>query len=254
MAGISQFTPQQVLEAGRRAEVDGKRDYAVQFYQHVMMHHRSSAEATEADAALRRLDHDSQSPFDRGGVTHAAAMSGASPQAQWRTGVSNQHGPHDAAPNASNQAVRVVSVLDEPGNEPSSMGRRAESRKDRSNFSRKHSKTARRRRPVGRGDGHGRAQKLKTYRLGRFLAALLGAVGLIFAIAGLVALGANLMLWVTKTPNVALSLLATSPMVAGGQLTLACVLILLAQMAKATFEAAAHGREATSPAMDVDAD
>ena len=255
MAGISQFTPQQVLEAGRRAEADGKRDYAVQFYQHVMVHHRSSAEAPEADAALRRLDHDSHSPGDQGGVNYSAAMSGTAPQVQRRTGAANLQGQRYTAPNASKPEVRVVPVLVDSGNDPNSLVRRASSRENRSHFSGKHSKSARRQRQLDRDDGHGRARpKLKTYRLGRFLASLLGVVGLIIATAGLVALGANLMLWVTKTPNVALSLLATSPTVAGGLLTLGCVLILLAQMTTATFEAAAHGRAVTSPEIEVDAD
>ena len=97
-----------------------------------------------------------------------------------------------------------------------------------------------------RGDGeaempHGALTKpRKSYRLGRFLAQLLGVTGLVGAIAGLVALGANLVLWATNMQNALLSLLATSPTVAMALTVVACLLILLSQMAKATFDAASN--------------
>jgi hypothetical protein len=50
-----QFTPAQILEAGRRAEAEGKIDYAVQFYRHLTDHYARAPEATDAWASLRRL-------------------------------------------------------------------------------------------------------------------------------------------------------------------------------------------------------
>lgn len=88
---------------------------------------------------------------------------------------------------------------------------------------------------------HVRRPRLKRYRIGRFMSGLLGMMGLIAAIGGLVSAGANVMLVVLNTPNAALSILATSPLVAGGLIAIACVLILLGQMANATFDAAAAG-------------
>jgi hypothetical protein len=50
-----QFTADQILEAGRRAEAQGQSEYAVQFYRHLTDHHPSSAEASVAREALSRL-------------------------------------------------------------------------------------------------------------------------------------------------------------------------------------------------------
>jgi hypothetical protein len=47
-----QYTPSQVLEAGRRAEAEGRIDYAVQFYRHLTDHHASAPEAEAAHDAL----------------------------------------------------------------------------------------------------------------------------------------------------------------------------------------------------------
>ncbi len=69
---------------------------------------------------------------------------------------------------------------------------------------------------------------------------MLGLFGLVGVIAGMVSLGANLVLWVTRTPNSLLSMLASSPAVAGVLIAGACVLILISQMAKATFDTASH--------------
>lgn len=53
--GTPQFTPAQVLEAGRRAEAEGKLDYAVQFYRHLATHYPSTSEAQAAREGLQRL-------------------------------------------------------------------------------------------------------------------------------------------------------------------------------------------------------
>jgi hypothetical protein len=50
-----QFTPEQILEAGRRAEEQGQNDYALQFYRHVVEHHAASPQAAAAREALQRL-------------------------------------------------------------------------------------------------------------------------------------------------------------------------------------------------------
>ena len=50
-----QYTPVQVLQAARRAEAEGKMDYALQFYRHIVEHHGSSAEAQEAREGLFRI-------------------------------------------------------------------------------------------------------------------------------------------------------------------------------------------------------
>ncbi len=53
--GSHQFTPTQILEAGRRAEAEGRTEYAIQFYRHLTEHMARSAEAAVARDALLRL-------------------------------------------------------------------------------------------------------------------------------------------------------------------------------------------------------
>lgn len=50
-----QVTAAQVLDAGRRAEADGRVEYAVQFYRHLTDHHAGAPEAAAAREALSRL-------------------------------------------------------------------------------------------------------------------------------------------------------------------------------------------------------
>jgi hypothetical protein len=52
----SQFTPEQILEAGQRAESEGRIEYALQFYRHLTDQHRGTLEARRAADALARLD------------------------------------------------------------------------------------------------------------------------------------------------------------------------------------------------------
>jgi hypothetical protein len=55
LQGTPQFTPQQLLEAGRRAEADGQVDAAVQFYRHLTDYYGFTAEAAEARNGLGRM-------------------------------------------------------------------------------------------------------------------------------------------------------------------------------------------------------
>lgn len=50
-----QFTPAQVLEAGRRAEAEGRYDFAIQFYRHLTQNFPHTAESQVAEAGLARL-------------------------------------------------------------------------------------------------------------------------------------------------------------------------------------------------------
>jgi hypothetical protein len=50
-----QFTPPQLLEAGHRAEVEGRLDLAAQFYRHLTEHYAFTAEAAEARNGLGRV-------------------------------------------------------------------------------------------------------------------------------------------------------------------------------------------------------
>src|SRR3954470_15287229 len=50
-----QYTPVQVLQAARRAEAEGKMDYALQFYRHLVEQHGTTPEAQEAREGLFRI-------------------------------------------------------------------------------------------------------------------------------------------------------------------------------------------------------
>jgi hypothetical protein len=49
------FTPAQLIDAGRRAEAEGRPDLAVQFYQHLTDNFAGAAETLEAHGALGRI-------------------------------------------------------------------------------------------------------------------------------------------------------------------------------------------------------
>jgi len=50
-----QYTPLQVLQAARRAEAEGKMDYALQFYRHIVENHATTPEAQESREGLIRI-------------------------------------------------------------------------------------------------------------------------------------------------------------------------------------------------------
>jgi len=50
-----QFSPDQILEAGRRAETQGQGEYAIQFFRHLVEFYPTSNEAAVAREALQRL-------------------------------------------------------------------------------------------------------------------------------------------------------------------------------------------------------
>ena len=53
--GSPQFTPRQLLDAGRRAEAEGKLDHANQLYRHLADHFAYTTEAAEARNGLGRI-------------------------------------------------------------------------------------------------------------------------------------------------------------------------------------------------------
>lgn len=55
-----QFSPAQVLEAARRAESEGRTEYAIQFYRHLVDYYPSTGEAAAAQSALGRVGRNTQ--------------------------------------------------------------------------------------------------------------------------------------------------------------------------------------------------
>ena len=234
VAGFSQYSPQQVLEAGRRAEADGKLDYAVQFYSYVVSQYAGLPEAADAAEALRRLE--IYEPDNRGLTaggpaqpsygggpqnyvpTNPQGSAGYSPQSTYAGPVTGppsraQTQPASAPPNSQRSPVSETGAAASP------------------------SAKTRRRQTARNG-----AAPAQSYRVGRVMAALLGFCGWVGIVAGLVQLGSSLVLTITKAPNGLLAAMAAGPVVAVGVLAAACVAILLSQMARATFDAAGRGR------------
>jgi hypothetical protein len=78
-AGSPQFTPRQLLDAGRRAEAEGKLDLAHQFYGHLSQYYGHTAEAAEGRHSLARIgtagDHTDVWQMN-GGTAAASASNG----------------------------------------------------------------------------------------------------------------------------------------------------------------------------------
>ena len=99
LQGSPQFTPRQLLDAGRRAEAEGKVDHAIQLYGHLTEHYAYTAEAAEARNGLGRIGAGQQLwagngtahllPFAHGGTpgAHSGARSRAvAKERNYRTG------------------------------------------------------------------------------------------------------------------------------------------------------------------------
>lgn len=65
-----QFTPPQLLEAGQRAEAEGRFDLAAQFYRHLTEHYAFTGEAAEARNGLGRVGAAQSQVWQANGVPH----------------------------------------------------------------------------------------------------------------------------------------------------------------------------------------
>jgi hypothetical protein len=105
-----QYTPVQVLQAARRAEAEGKMDYALQFYRHLVENHGQTAEAQEAREGLFRI---AEWRWGEGRAPAPARQSSAPaaqpnyPQ-QYAAAVSPQSAPADYAPEPPAHLPQVI--------------------------------------------------------------------------------------------------------------------------------------------------
>jgi hypothetical protein len=74
--GSPQFTPRQLLDAGRRAEAEGKHDHATQLYRHLTDHFGFTVEAVEARDGLGRIGADAGAPLwaNNGAAPHSMPL------------------------------------------------------------------------------------------------------------------------------------------------------------------------------------
>jgi hypothetical protein len=70
--GSPQFTPRQLLDAGRRAEAEGQLDHAIQLYRHLADHYAYTVEAAEARDGLGRIGAGQRPGAENGAAPHPA--------------------------------------------------------------------------------------------------------------------------------------------------------------------------------------
>jgi len=107
-------TASQVLDAGRRAEADGRVEYAVQFYRHLTDHHAGAPEAAAARQALSRLKMQATTgegmprarPASPPPLRTSAARGSAEPQVGKKVG----RGPIRIAPAGNTQAPDALEL------------------------------------------------------------------------------------------------------------------------------------------------
>lgn len=204
MQSAAQFTPEQLIVAGRRAEQQGQVGYALQFYRYLAEKYPNTAEAFEARDALFRLH-------------------GADPQQPQTQRPANS--PRTRPPAPSEQAATASRV---PAQDFSlSASDRAAAPAERP----AHRPVAAAQ-PVARSHG---------YRTGRFVAAILSSLGwllLLLTVAG--AVGLVVLLTVKASPRALQELAAANLLVAigglFGSLFLGLVSVFAGQVARATFD------------------
>ena len=88
-----QFTPQQLLDSGRRAEGVGKLELAHKFYRHLTDNYAPTAEAAEARNRLGRIVGPAPSPVWQSASAHGQAQQHVlrSPQKQFRLPQHRDH-------------------------------------------------------------------------------------------------------------------------------------------------------------------
>ena len=102
MHGLAQFTPQQLLASGRRAEAEGRRDLAQQFYRHLTEQYGYTAEAADARNALGRVGAGSPTQNGQAAIWQPASVRPA--------GVRTARGRHDG-PREEYRSGRALAVL-----------------------------------------------------------------------------------------------------------------------------------------------
>ena len=96
--GSQQFTPKQLLDAGQRAEAEGRLDLAHQFYEHLSDRYGHAPEAAEGRNGLARIA--AGGPYPQVWESKGAIPRGQRPMAGRRLGV-------PGAPSASRGAVNT---------------------------------------------------------------------------------------------------------------------------------------------------
>jgi len=215
-----QFTPVQVLQAARRAEAEGKMDYALQFYRHLVEQHGTTPEAQEAREGLFRI---AEWRWGEARVARSreAATAGAAPQ---------QNAPPSQPPqSASAGGQRVYNVANNtPPQQPSSYQPEQQA-----------AGTAPGKLPQIISREHQAGEELPPFRprfqVVKFAANALSGLGWITLLAGIGAAAAGAGGFYAELSSIALLGLPFGVLFGGPAVVLGLVLVVVGQLAAAVF-------------------
>jgi hypothetical protein len=222
-----QFTPVQVLQAARRAEAEGKMDYALQFYRHLVEQHGTTPEAQEAREGLFRIaewrwgEARVARGRDAGNTSAPSGQGSQSPQAAAQTPASPQTAPsippgsqrvYNVAGNAQSDYFPDQSATGHPTKLPQIIAREQNQQAaDPPPF---------------------RAR----FQVAKFIAHALSALGWLTLIAGIGGAGAGFGGFVAEASAIALLGLPLGIVLGAPAVVLGLVLVVAGQLSVAVFE------------------
>lgn len=217
-----QFTPAQVLQAGRRAESEGKPDLAERFFRHVVEHYGATPEAAAAREGLSRLGE------RRGERPLAVAVSPPAPF----TATEGKEGPPPQVNGSNGEPAHPEAIL------RGDAGSGDEAAVDSAPAAVPVPGP-----PLAPQRAEGSAGPRRRYRSGRFVAWVAGLAGWLMVISGLALVP---LAWTSKAAEWAPLLaspagLAATAAWAAVQSFGGLILVLLAQVARAIFDMAEAG-------------
>ena len=201
MSATATFTPQQVLDAGKRAETEGRRDYAIQFYRHLTDHWADTPEASAARDGLARL--------------------GIRPAGQAHPNTQPPPPPYVYAPNGANGASPAAHTGYAPMPLPPALPNVKDSRDTAA--------------PVHNATQHRTPVK---YRAGRFVAGFIIGIGLLSMLAGVAFLAIAAAAWFGKPISLPGTVPAVDALVAGAAVAGGLFVMFIGQLAQAIFDGA----------------
>lgn len=249
--GPTQYTPAQILEAGQRAEADGRVEYAGQFYHHLIDHYPQTPEARIAREGVQRLAQRRapEPAVARGGAPHFQVAPAFRDDPPTGGGPRPQHGGHrPEAPGFPHAGVngfdrgtgaepmRQREAAREPGprllHTPPAGGPMAPE-PQRVQIA-----------PAGYDQGvfeeeDDAPSPRRHYRLGRFVAVILLIVGILNVLAGVVLMVGPMAMKLNLVPGVSGIVVSAA---GAGVVFLGLMFCLVAQLARAVFDGAEAAR------------
>lgn len=215
MQPAAQFTPEQLIVAGRRAESQGQVAYALQFYRYLAEKYPNTAEAFEARDALFRLHgaEPQQQPAAAGQPQPQLQTNRPQGSVRTRPATPGEQSPPPARP----QAELSVAAND------------------------RHAPAERPARQTAAQKAHPAAEASPGYRTGRFVAAILSTFGWLLLLLAVAGAGGLVFLTTVKSAPRAMQELASANLIiaaAGlvGALFAGLMAVFAGQVARATFD------------------